>query len=475
MISSLRVRHILSTGTMDSKDLKKLLPKKLSVPDVSTLRYPHALLSQLPKEESYSLLGFITEELLRSEPEAITMDQLEICIQKWYPEISSESIIKIKKSVTTPPFLDAVKQTRIKVDQVRRGELQYDTECNFEHIQGHPDMITPTQVFEVKMTGQLKENWTCFLFQVFAYASLLPEVTDVYLVLPMQQMVWHYPLEQWKDRIVYRERLNQTSLFMQTEQKDKLQQVSQLFRLYTIGWHMKKQKTMEMTMLTIEDPQKPYQVFLGGPQSTSMSITEEDMKKTKTMVDTVGYRMYVHSQYLINLCSDDMFPSDLLIRNLIYAKQMNYKGVVVHTGKYMKKEINDAIGQMSFHLARAMEHATEECPILLETPSGQGTETLVNSDEFISFVHQFDDPRLRICIDTCHVFASGMDPLSYIMQVEKINPALIQLIHLNDSKAPCGSCVDRHETIGLGHIGMEKMTDITRYCFTKGYPMIHEG
>jgi deoxyribonuclease-4 len=122
-----------------------------------------------------------------------------------------------------------------------------------------------------------------------------------------------------------------------------------------------------------------------------------------------------------------------------------------------------------------MEQATAECPVLLETPSGQGTETLVGQDEFIAFFQQFDDPRLRICVDTCHVFAAGIDPLTYIKAVEQVNPHLLQLIHLNDSKAPCGSCVDRHEAIGQGHIGMEKMREIIVYGESKRYPMVYEG
>ena len=83
------------------------------------------------------------------------------------------------------------------------------------------------------------------------------------------------------------------------------------------------------------------------------------------------------------------------------------------------------------------------------------------------FFFIFIDPRLRICVDTCHVYAAGIDPLTYIKAVEKVNPHVLQLIHLNDSKAPCGSCVDRHEAIGQGHIGMEKMREMIAYCEAK--------
>ena len=121
----------------------------------------------------------------------------------------------------------------------------------------------------------------------------------------------------------------------------------------------------------------------------------------------------------------------------------------------------------------AMEHATVDCPLLLETPAGQGTETLKDMNEFLNFVESFKDQRVRVCLDTCHVFACGHKPLEYI-GAALARPALLKLIHFNDSLGGCGSCVDRHASIGAGNIGMEGMRAIAETCTAAGLPMIIE-
>ena len=83
---------------------------------------------------------------------------------------------------------------------------------------------------------------------------------------------------------------------------------------------------------------------------------------------------------------------------------------------------------------------------------------------------------IRICVDTCHVFASGYDdPLEYIQYIQKIDKNLLKLVHYNDSKTSCGSCLDRHELIGNGHIGFEKMKKIAEYCHSHKISMVYEG
>jgi deoxyribonuclease-4 len=94
-------------------------------------------------------------------------------------------------------------------------------------------------------------------------------------------------------------------------------------------------------------------------------------------------------------------------------------------------------------------------------------------NEFINFIESFDDKRIRMCLDTCHVFACGHKPIEYIQESLK-KPGLLKLIHFNDSLGACGSCVDRHAYIGTGNIGMEGMTQIADLCSKAGLPMLVE-
>jgi deoxyribonuclease-4 len=91
-----------------------------------------------------------------------------------------------------------------------------------------------------------------------------------------------------------------------------------------------------------------------------------------------------------------------------------------------------------------------------------------------AFVAEINDPRLRICIDTCHVFACGADPHTYLTDFLTAHPGMTKLIHFNDSATPCGSCLDRHAFCGQGHIGLEKMTAIATAATAAQLPMVIE-
>ena len=132
------------------------------------------------------------------------------------------------------------------------------------------------------------------------------------------------------------------------------------------------------------------------------------------------------------------------------------------------------MANMKANMLEALQHATPSCPILLETPAGQGTEVLRTWADFAGFVADIGDARLRICIDTCHVFACGHDPLDYLTRTIQAHPSLTKLIHFNDSATACGSCTDRHANIGQGYIGMEKMSSIAHYAVKSSVPMLVE-
>jgi len=474
-----RVRQLLSL--MDSTtraNLKKLLPKKLVMPEVATGKYPSAILSVFPKEESYSLLGCTAEDLLRLAPADITVAALHAAISKNFPDYTEAAKAKVTKSKTTQPFLDHIIATRVKLDAVVKGTLVFDTTVSHEAVEGHPDAQTETQIFEVKLTGLLKKNWVDFLFQVFAYAALHEAATDVYLVLPLQDTVWHSPVSAWTGRKAYREFLNNLSKAQQEPTAEASPIPGMLLQeVHSIGNHVQKQKTVDLTLrglALVND--KPYQMFLSGPQNTRITMKDEDLAAGAAAQQATAVRMYVHSPYIINLCHEPGTKEDYgvvcLQKNLQYAVAMGLKGVVVHVGKSTDVPLPVALEHMRANILKAMESATESCPLLLETPAGQGSETLTTYDEFVAFVQSFNSPRLRICVDTCHVFATGQNPHEYVQKA--IGTGLLKLVHFNDSATPCGSCLDRHAYIGTGKIGYEALKQVAETCTAHGIPMLVE-
>jgi deoxyribonuclease-4 len=304
-------------------------------------------------------------------------------------------------------------------------------------------------------------------------------VTDLYVVLPLQAEVWHCNLSTWTSREKYRDALNAYAkkILNPAPKADPTPTVSQsdVLRLcdtYKIGFHAPKFKTLLASVQAFPDPRKPYQIFLGSPQSNKFSVSDGDCAATSAYIGLTNLKVFVHSPYIINLATDagDNWNVSLLKRNLECANAIGCKGVVVHVGKSTTQSYAAALDTMRKNMLLCLDSATPACPLLLETPAGQGTEMLKPITEFIEFVASFADPRLRLCIDTCHVFACGHDPITYINQAGD----LTHLIHYNDSMEACGSCKDRHAIVGTGKIGLEKMTTIAKRCQELNLPMVIE-
>lgn len=471
-----RVRQILSKlNSVERQELKKLLPPKLKMPEEPEgSRYPAALLSALAsaeKGEEYGLLGYITEDLLALTPVEITVDRLCMVAQERCPLLASEHLAKVVKSKTTEPFLEHIRETRKKMrGAAGLANFRHEETVGNDLLEGHPDYRTDTRIFEVKMTGQLKKNWVDFLFQVFAYAALAPEVTDVYLVLPLQEILWHHDVRSWTaggKAAEYRAYLEAAI----SKKGNNTAAAQELVCYCGIGCHMHKLKSLAMTVFGLPTD-RPSQIFLAGPQSSKLEIADEELAAT----GSIDSNYYIHSPYIINLCTkasadNEAYHTRLLIKNLQYGSAAGAKGVVVHVGKSTTQPLPEALATMRANILEAMEHATPICPILLETPAGQGSEVLCNPAEFIDFVQTIGDPRLRICVDTCHVFACGHDPLDYI---QKVPDGFLKLIHFNDSAAASGSRLDRHAFVGEGQIGLVRMTEIAHYARTRSIPMLVE-
>lgn len=482
MAQTMRVRQVLAALSGPQRQaLKKLLPPKVATPpaDLETGRYPSAVLACFPAAYAYSLLGLVAESLLSRRAEEITTESLTAAITTLFPAAAPVTLAKLQTSKTVPPFLAALQATRVKLDAALEGAIPRTGQVvRHGSVEGHPDMRTSTKMIEIKLTGQLKQNWLAFLFQAFAYGALAPEATEVLLVLPLQQTVWRAELQGWTTRVSYRDALcaaAEGAIAYATGGGHLT--AALLLEEHLIGQHVPKLKSLPDTVRSLPDTRKPYQIFLGAPHTSKMAIQDAELAAAAAVVEERQARIYIHSQYLINLsnpATDDLWHVELLKKNLQAGAALGAKGVVVHVGKALKAEPAAAVATMRAAIASLLPFATPACPLLLETPAGQGTEVLTAAAEFMEFVASFADPRLCACVDTCHVFACGHNPLTYISSLTAAHPALLKLVHYNDSAAPCGSCVDRHAFVGRGEIGMDRMREIAEFCSAHALPMVIE-
>ena len=120
--------------------------------------------------------------------------------------------------------------------------------------------------------------------------------------------------------------------------------------------------------------------------------------------------------------------------------------------------------------------------VILEHTAGQGRTLGHRFEQLATMIDRVDgSPRVGVCLDTCHLVASGYDIISdegYARTFAEFERVIgfdrLQVIHANDSKRPCGSRVDRHEHIGEGCLGLEPFRRILHDRRFDGRPMLIE-
>jgi len=175
----------------------------------------------------------------------------------------------------------------------------------------------------------------------------------------------------------------------------------------------------------------------------------------------------VHSSYLVNIAGPDDNVTEKSINDLACelerAEVLNIPFVVFHPGahkgigeKYALKSIAENVNKI---FSKSNSKSTF---LLLETTAGEGTTMGYKFEHFAEIFNKLKDlSRIGVCIDTCHIFAAGYDfrdEKSYYETIEKFDKMVglkfLKVFHLNDSKFPSGSKMDRHEEIGEGNIGL---------------------
>lgn len=174
-----------------------------------------------------------------------------------------------------------------------------------------------------------------------------------------------------------------------------------------------------------------------------------------------------HASYLINLATTngEFYTKSIeaMLVELDRAAALGAYAVVLHPGAHMGMGRDHAIDQIarSFDLIHRML-PPNGVTTLLETSAGQGTCIGCTFEDLGDIIDRIDDKdRMGVCFDTCHVFAAGYDirtTRGYERTIESLDQAVgidkVGAFHLNDSKRPLGSRVDRHEHIGNGEIGL---------------------
>jgi deoxyribonuclease IV len=223
-------------------------------------------------------------------------------------------------------------------------------------------------------------------------------------------------------------------------------------------------------------------------QWRAKELTDVDIQRFQSALERLGIRFPIaHDSYLINLASPE--PAlwtksvDALVIELMRAEKLGIPYVVAHPGAYTESSESRGLERIIEALDTIHRQTADiRARVLLENTAGQGTclgWRFEHLGEIIRGVA--DTERLGVCIDTCHMFAAGY-PLEtraqYEATIDQLDRAVgldrVKAIHVNDSKQPLGSRVDRHEHIGRGTLGIESFRHLLNDCRFHATPMYLE-
>jgi deoxyribonuclease IV len=194
----------------------------------------------------------------------------------------------------------------------------------------------------------------------------------------------------------------------------------------------------------------------------------------------------IHAVYLINCATKDKEMRKKSIASLTHALQMGdaigADGVVVHPGSTVGEPHPEAIERAGSAIVEALK-GSDSCPLLLEDTAGSGNTLGRDFTELRDLIEAAgDDRRIGICLDSCHMLASGFDittadKLGEVIDecVEMIGTDKVKCLHVNDSKTPLGSNVDRHAPPGDGELGDRGCAAFLSEPRFEGLPALFEG
>jgi deoxyribonuclease IV len=198
-------------------------------------------------------------------------------------------------------------------------------------------------------------------------------------------------------------------------------------------------------------------------------LVEEEIRLFKEAVTRNKLRLCCsHDSYLINLGSanDDLWEKSIkaFVIELERAEAFGLTGVVMHPGAAVDIEEDEALARVveAFNIINDRT-AGFQVQTWIETTAGQGSTLGYRFEHLAHIMNEANDPdRFGVCVDTCHIFAAGY-PLGteaeYKATFQEFDNVVgldrIRAFHLNDSKKPLASRVDRHDHIGEGCLGLE--------------------
>lgn len=235
------------------------------------------------------------------------------------------------------------------------------------------------------------------------------------------------------------------------------------------------------------------QIFSSSPRGWNFpKITEQQIVDFVNLRDKLKINpVYFHASYLVNLADNERvghLSKQYLITELNLAPKLDIRGSIIHLGSFKNKEIRPLLDRTTDviryktlinNIKEILEKTPKESLFIIENAGNRKIgQTL---EEIAQIFKDVNNPRVRICLDTCHLFSNGYSFKNtkeldlFLDKLEKLDLLnKLELWHVNDSRDEFNSGRDRHENIGQGTILLEEFKTLLNHKKTKNYPFIIE-
>lgn len=229
------------------------------------------------------------------------------------------------------------------------------------------------------------------------------------------------------------------------------------------------------------------QVFVSNPRGWAVSPgdPDEDRRFRDGCAETAT-RVFVHAPYLVNLGSPTEATrsqsASALRHCLRRADAIGADGVVFHAGSAAGGPLDRAYAASRELLLPLLDSAAD-CGVrlIVEPTAGGGMPLASTLDELAAYLASVaGDPRLGVCLDTCHLHAAGHDLSTGSGAVGVLDAAAsvvgdrLAVLHVNDSVGACGSRRDRHTGLATGTIAPAAIAAVVAHPLTRGCPAVVE-
>jgi len=256
-------------------------------------------------------------------------------------------------------------------------------------IAGHPDLVTDYCVIDIKTSSGFKSMAEDTFKQILAYVALMREnghnIPYVGVLLPLQCEQVIIDVSNW-NHSAYLDALFRAAGARENRMMGISSELPGVG--HTIGkmhGNIKTWSEIISNRLQAWGQILPMQILLTGQLTAQRgrSLTDDEMTRINSLVEDLGLSLYNHAPYTINLAkpwnsrnsSDKTYWVRCCMELLKYSHTIGASGMVIHTGKPTKALTPEkGLANMIHYLHEIIPHASEQCPLLLETPAGQGTE-----------------------------------------------------------------------------------------------------